>query len=324
MNRSRIKVAGADAVYHCIGRIVGGEMLLGEPEKEVMRKSMWRLADFCGVEIITYCFMSNHVHLLVRVPAEEDIIDAEIVRRVVRLYGKGETWIQNIVHGFQETGNLSSSTRMALQARMGDISVFMKEFKQRFSKWYNRRHGRFGTLWAERFKSLLVEESAEAIQTISMYIDLNPVRAGLVEDPKDYRFCGHGEAVAGSTTIRREVVRFLGESSWRRAAAEYRKTMMVYGAEATRAKQAVIPRATVAKILSEGGLPRPGQLLRLRVRYFNDGLVLGSREFVEGVFEQFRDRFGSRRNQGARPMRAMGMLAGSLVTARDLRVKVVE
>ena len=42
--------------------------------------------------------------------------------------------------------------------RMNDISIFVKELKGCFAQWYNRRHGRYGTLWAERFKSLLLEE----------------------------------------------------------------------------------------------------------------------------------------------------------------------
>lgn len=54
----------------------------------------------------------------------------------------------------------------------------------------------FETLWAERFKSVLVEGFGNALETVAAYIDLNPVWAGIVEDPKDYRFCGYAEAVA--------------------------------------------------------------------------------------------------------------------------------
>ena len=74
---------------------------------------------------------------------------------------------------------------------------FMKTVKQRFSVWYNRNHGRYGTLWADRFKSVVVEGEGNPLQTMAAYIDLNPVRAGIVDDPKNYRFCGYAEAVAG-------------------------------------------------------------------------------------------------------------------------------
>jgi len=78
---------------------------------------------------------------------------------------------------------------------MYDLSEFMKTLKQRFSFWFNKSHERGGPLWNGRFKSVLVESPAcheqdfahNAITTMAAYIDLNPVRAGLVDDPKDYR-----------------------------------------------------------------------------------------------------------------------------------------
>jgi len=45
--------------------------------------------------------------------------------------------------------------------------------------------------WAERFKSVLLE-GGEALAAVAAYIELNPVRAGLCADPKDYRYCGFG------------------------------------------------------------------------------------------------------------------------------------
>ena len=79
--------------------------------------------------------------------------------------------------------------------RLFDLSTFIKELKGRFAQWYNRRHGRYGVLWAERFKSVLLE-GGEALAAVAAYIELNPVRAGLCADPKDYRYCGYAEALA--------------------------------------------------------------------------------------------------------------------------------
>ena len=59
----------------------------------------------------------------------------------------------------------------------------------------------------ERFKSVLVEGKGNPLQTMAAYIDLNPVRAGLVGDPKDYRFCGYAEAVAGNRLAKAGLVR---------------------------------------------------------------------------------------------------------------------
>jgi hypothetical protein len=67
-----------------------------------------------------------------------------------------------------------------------------------------------------------------------------------------------------------------------------------------------------------------GKMLRWRVRYFTDGAVIGSRGFVDEVFEKCRERFGEKRMDGARKLRgkAAGATAGMLWSARDLRLGV--
>ena len=113
-------------------------MRLGDDEKEVFRRLMWRVAEFSGVELVTYCVMTNHVHLLVRVPTGVDLSDAEICRRLTRYYGTREPWVQTVVDGFKRTGSLDPVLRERLLTRMGDVSMFMRTLKQRFSKWYNQ------------------------------------------------------------------------------------------------------------------------------------------------------------------------------------------
>ena len=53
MRSSRLKVTGQSAVYHCVTRVVAGAMLLDQQAREVLRKQMWYMAHFCGVEILT-------------------------------------------------------------------------------------------------------------------------------------------------------------------------------------------------------------------------------------------------------------------------------
>ena len=59
--RRRLVLGAADgASYHIMSRTAGGERLLGDTEKEALRRLMWRLARFAGVEIRTYAMMDNH------------------------------------------------------------------------------------------------------------------------------------------------------------------------------------------------------------------------------------------------------------------------
>jgi hypothetical protein len=61
--------------------------------------------------------------------------------------------------------------------------------KERFSRWFNKQNSRRETLWMDRFKSVLVDGEA-ALATMAASIDLNPVRAGIVEDPMLYEWSG--------------------------------------------------------------------------------------------------------------------------------------
>jgi len=102
----------------------------------------------------------------------------------------------------KKTDELYEKTICGYLDRLCSLTHFMKELKERFSRWLNKRHARRGTLWQDRYKSVLVDDG-EALQTMAAYIDLNPVRVGLVDDPKDYRWCGYAEALGGSTRARR-------------------------------------------------------------------------------------------------------------------------
>ena len=60
--RQRIVVGPVEgASYHIMSRTAGGERLLGDTEKEALRRLMWRMARFAGVEIHTYAVMDNHI-----------------------------------------------------------------------------------------------------------------------------------------------------------------------------------------------------------------------------------------------------------------------
>lgn len=322
MRQRRVKVDDAGAVYHCISRIVGGEFLLeGDREKEVLRNQIWKVADFCGVEVLTYCIMSNHLHLLIRVPEKAQLNrlpNSELVRRAKRIYSaeKAGVFEQGLTDPELE---VRERFRQQLVSRMGDVSQYMKELKQRFSIWYNRSHKRFGTLWAERFKSVLVEDEPMALSTVAAYIDLNPVRAGIVYDPAAYRFCGYAEAMGGFKPARDGIVSlFGGERSWSSSGALYRVVIFGKGLlhDEAEPQRAVDPQKA-AKVMNDGGTVSREEALRCRVRYFTDGAVLGSKEFVQSYFEGNRERFGLNRQDG--PRRIRGSDWGELRCIRDLR-----
>jgi hypothetical protein len=242
--------------------------------------------------------------------------------------------------------------------RMHDLSEFMKTLLQRFTRWHNTRTKRRGNLWEETFKSVVVEDGI-ASKTISAYIDLNPVRAGMVADPAEYRWSSYGEAMGATGRVKGDsltrsaakakaglVRAIMADKGWEadarhwagKISREYRMILMEVGEEKTREvvdargerKLQVLRKGMKAEqVDSEMGRLSAGKdlalrkMLRWKIRYFSDSGVVGSRAFVNGLFEQCRDRFGPKRKSGARKMRGRAAgAAGLLWTERDLRVGI--
>ncbi|WPJ94961.1 transposase [Coraliomargarita algicola] len=320
----RTKVQGSAASYHCMTRVVNGERLLGDREKEVLRKMIWQVADFCGVQVLTYCVMSNHFHVLLRVPERQNVDDAELLRRYQVLYPKPtqhQTASVKVLRSqLAEDSEQADELRRKLLARMGDISEYMKAVKQRFSVWYNRNHNRYGTLWADRFKSVLVEGKGNALQTMAAYIDLNPVRAGLAEDPKDYRFCGYAEAVSGVSEAV-EGLRCIWADHDSNPLRAHRLLIFGKGSAASLKGGAVIERDEALRVLEqEDGLLPKAAILRCRVRYFTDGAILGSSEFVRSYTKAWQ--MERQRRHPPKVNRLKGAEWGDLAVIRGLRKTV--
>jgi len=311
-------VAGADAFYHCMTRTVNGEMLFDDAAKEVLRKTIHRAVDFSGLELVTYCVMGNHFHVLVRVPAVDDPDDAELARRCailggLRTGGRDSPSI-DVRARLAAGGEMAEALRARLRARMGDVSEFMKTLKQRFSIWFNANHERFGTLWAERFKSVLVEGEGEVLRTMAAYIDLNPARAGLAADPKDYRFCGYAEAVAGKASAVAGLARACGPRETLRV---YRLLLFGKSGSPDAFGTTASDRERAARVLNgdRGEISR-AEALRCRVRYFTDGVALGSAAFVRRVGAQVENAQAKRPRE---PFSVKGSAWGDLTVMRGLR-----
>ena len=347
-------------IYHCISRVVDRRFVFEERECEAFRMFFRMYENFSGCRVLAYCVMSNHFHLLLEVPqmADGGLSDEELLQRLGGLYS--EVVVAGVAAELAEARKISRGENNAVAEarvaaiharytyRMHNLSEFMKGLLIRFTRWFNRMHSRSGTLWEERFKSVIVE-SGVAARTIAAYIDLNPVRAGMVKDPADYRWSSYGEAVGGGKKgngkkAREGLVRayfcdqgvgFEAEK-WREVSPLYRRLMGLalgrkpglaeVAGEGNRAGQATLNTAEILESKDNGTVLKDlglAKMLHCRVRYFTDGAVIGSKEFVNEAFARARERFSSKRKDGARAMRGSGSVAkGLLWTARNLRVGV--
>jgi REP element-mobilizing transposase RayT len=354
------KSQGKPVLYHVISRVVDRRFAFGPEEKEKFRTLMRLQEKFTGCRVVSYCLMCNHFHLLLEVPpmAESGVSEELLLKRLSAIYS--EAFVAGVAMELADAraavyvneGGLEealAAIHKRFTYRMQDLGEFMKGLLQRFTQWFNRAHSRTGRLWEDRFKSVIVEDGVAA-RTISAYIDLNPVRAGMVKDPADYRWNSYGEAIGGGSkgngrTARAGLVRALRAHQGAGADAElwsgevsreYRKLLMA-GAVGRSAESIGRDGKTVTKTLRKGiskeeaererdkdGEIPLSKLLRCRVRYFTDGAVIGSRRFVDEAFAKSRARFGAKRKTGARRLKGDATPAnGILWSLRDLRKGVV-
>ena len=316
MRKARIKNEG-EGWYHIVSRTAFQLFKFNNGDRGVFVRMMRRVAAFSGVEVLNFCVMSNHFHILLHVPKPAEITGEELLRRVAILYGHDYAkWLDGHWKALRKGRRASQVGReqAQLKRRMGDMSEFMKTFKQRYSIWYRHQHEGFtGTLWEGRYKSVILQGSAATLSAVSAYIDLNPVRARMVDDPAKYKWSGYGMAMAGDPDAMRGIARVFkgdaGDGDFIRIAEEhYRIILYENGSDALDQKQ-------VADVLRRGGRMTMAQFLRCKVRHFIAGTCVGDAEFVEGVFAKYRDHFGRDRRTGAR---SIGRGVG-LYTARKLK-----
>lgn len=181
---------------HVTSRTRGQEFLFGDAEKKSFLLRMRQWSAFSGIGVLTHCLMSNHFHLLLWVPPVSTLTHPEILSRLKGVWpeDKVAVWERHYL-------SQSSENRIAMdqkmQDRMGNLPAFMRVLKQSFSNWYNHREGCTGTLWEGRYRSVVVEGSPLALLSVAAYIDLNPLRAGLISDPIDFVWSGYGSACGG-------------------------------------------------------------------------------------------------------------------------------
>lgn len=100
------------------------------------------------------------------------------------------------LHGFC---CMTNHIHLAIQIAEDPLSGIMQNLSFRYTRWINKKQARTGHLFQGRYKAILVDADNYLLELVR-YIHLNPVRASLVDNPKDYAWSGH-RAYLGIETI---------------------------------------------------------------------------------------------------------------------------
>lgn len=135
----RARRLAESGIYHVMMRGVNRDAIfLEEEDGAQFLHALARTKELSGCQVLAYCLMPNHVHLVLR------------------------------------TGDES-------------IGTVMKRLGVRYAGWFNRKYGRVGHVFQDRFRSEPVEDDAYLVSLIR-YVWANPVEAGLARGTEEYRW----------------------------------------------------------------------------------------------------------------------------------------
>jgi REP element-mobilizing transposase RayT len=289
----RFIIPDEQAVYHVISRTALEGFPLGAAEKDQLVYTINKLSRLYFSEVLGFCIMGNHFHLLVRMFPETDFTNKDIKQRFENFYGKNRKFSRGHIPFYRR--------------KWASLSEFIKEIKQSFSRYYNKLHDRKGFFWGERFKSVIVENGETLVNCLA-YIDLNPVRAGIVTKPENYRWSSLGYHVQtgnkdGFLSLDFGLKQF-GTTGDTDRLQHYRK--FVYETGAIDSCKGIKINQTVLEHEKKKDFKiTRADRFKYRTRYFSDACFIGSKEFVQQTYHRYKKLFPS--NKDRQPNSIIGL-----------------
>jgi putative transposase len=199
--RSKYVKDGQEGVYHCFSRCVRRAFLYGYDtftNRDFSHRKAWLLdrlrylAAIFAIEVCAYAIMENHYHTILR--TRPDIVaswsDWEVATRWLTLFPRHRAIGGKTALPAEEEirALVQCPERIAqLRQRLCSLSWFMGRLNEFIARAANKEDGVKGRFWEARFKCQALLDEA-AIAACMVYVDLNPIRAGLAATPEESDF----------------------------------------------------------------------------------------------------------------------------------------
>lgn len=301
---SRVKVAEGGVYYHLCARVAGPKDSFPLDNSVCRRRIVETIELFSNVyccSVLGFAVMGNHYHLLIWMNERRSMTREELKERAGLLYNSTLLggWMQANWDRFEE--------------RIFDVSELMRSLQSSIARWFNQTFGRRGRFWADRFKSTVFDDVKDAMDCL-LYIELNAVRAGLVERPEEYEGNSLFYREIGKAKWMLPLTELTGVSNAKTAMVDFKARVYYRGAVPTKPNQRSIPKRIIAEEEAKG-FKTQGQF-RKRIRHFVDGVVVGNKEFVLQQIEQLKEQGQYKRRKN--PIEQMGGLYLSLSAQREI------
>lgn len=290
---ARMVIANEPAVYHVMSRTALDGFPIGTVEKEYLLRLIKSLSSLYFTETLGFCLMGNHFHLLLKMLPDSGFSDDDVEQRLKRHYGQDY--------------KLSDERMPYWRLKLANLSEFVRDVKVRFARYYNRRHNRRGYFWGDRFKSVIVDRGETLVNCLA-YIDLNPLRAGIVKQPEKYRWSSIGYHL--QTDNKNDFLstdfglKEFNVPDPKERIHRYRRYLYEAGAIDRPDKgniKLIDPRVLAAQKKTGFEITKACRL-RYRTRYFTDSGIIGSKEFVTANYHRFKALFTCKKEKIPKPV----------------------
>jgi REP element-mobilizing transposase RayT len=206
--RSKYVKDGQEGVYHCFSRCVRRAFLYGYDaitQRDFSHRKAWlvdrlrQLAAIFAIDVCAYAIMENHYHTILR--TRPDIVagwsDQEVAARWIALFPRRCGLKKSVIPTVEEQirALMDCPERIAaLRKRLCSLSWFMGRLNEFIARAANKEDEVKGRFWESRFKCQALLDEA-AIAACMVYVDLNPIRAGLAGTPEESDFTSIQERI---------------------------------------------------------------------------------------------------------------------------------
>lgn len=277
---SRMKVKyDKEGWYHVYCKVAADKDVF-PLERRNCRKKLLSLIQFYAkayfCDIVAFCIMGNHYHLIVRFDNKHTVGKDVLMQRALMLYPNSEKYIK--IWDQKKWDRLNE--------RLFDLSEFMRNIQSSFATWYNKTFNHQGAFWADRFKSVLLCD-LQSVLDCMIYVELNPVRAGLAVRPEEWQYSSFFLRTIGKATWFLSLEKAFESDRNGMTFNEYRMRLYYRGCSAEDKDKFNIP-IEIIKLEEARGFKVSGIYLK-RLRYFIDGLAVGSDNYIRESIAELRE-----------------------------------
>ncbi len=214
MREARIILEGVEAFYHVSNEIKPSLPDLTKDEQTELEYLIFDAANFCHIDIMAYTVYPQGYVMLVKTPAPYDVNNDILAKQVKSYLGTQQGLVFKRLRNDMKAEKFNELNKK-IRDKLFNLREFVILFSSRFSLSHNKQHHRKGSVWEQRFRSYVVENSVEFMMNAISYIHTRPIAMNKETDLSDLKCSSWTKALEGNQKWRKKYNSVVEVRNWR-------------------------------------------------------------------------------------------------------------